>query len=254
MSFLGIIIGIGAIITANLIEGGNPLALIDIPAVFIVLGSATGAIVVQFPFKVIIQALKDIKWLFAPPSYDLQSQLDFIDQMASTARQQGLLALENSLAGVKDNFTRDGLQMIVDGTDKDQLITLLDKQIEEMEYRDDQPAKVWEAMGGYAPCFGIVGAVLGLIHAMGLLDQPDLLGPAIGVAFVATIYGVVSANLIFFPMANRFRTINRGKMEFILMTMDGLVSIATGENSMQIKRKLSAYLPEGSQGVADGTA
>ena len=96
--------------------------------------------------------------------------------------------------------------------------------------------------------------MLGLIHAMGLLDQPDLLGPAIGVAFVATIYGVVSANLIFFPMANRFRTINRGKMEFILMTMDGLVSNATGENSMQLKRKLSAYLPEGSQGVDDGKA
>ena len=106
MSFLGIIIGIGAIITANLIEGGNPLALIDIPAVFIVLGSATGAIVVQFPFKVIIQALKDIKWLFAPPSYDLQSQLDFIDQMASTARQHISCADDGNMR--RHRIVRDG--------------------------------------------------------------------------------------------------------------------------------------------------
>lgn len=164
--------------------------------------------------------------------------------MASTARQQGLLALENQIPSVSDPLTQAGLQMIVDGVDKEQLVDLLEKQISSEEYQLEQNAKVFEAYGGYAPCMGIVGAVLGLIHAMGLLDQPELLGPSIGVAFTATIYGVVSANTIFLPMGNRCKTCNHEIMKFKEMTLEGLISIASGENSMQLKRRLEPYLPE----------
>ncbi|MCR4553927.1 MAG: flagellar motor protein [Succinivibrionaceae bacterium] len=244
MSLLGVLIALASIITANIIEGGNPLALIDIPAFFIVLGSTLGAVIVQFPMKTLVGAAKELKWMIAPPKPDYAGLVEVLENMASTARQQGLLALENQIPSVADPLTQAGLQMIVDGVDKEQLVDLLEKQISSEEYQLEQNAKVFEAYGGYAPCMGIVGAVLGLIHAMGLLDQPELLGPSIGVAFTATIYGVVSANTIFLPMGNRCKTCNHEIMKFKEMTLEGLISIASGENSMQLKRRLEPYLPE----------
>lgn len=247
MSLLGVLIAICSVITANVIEGGNPLALIDIPAFFIICGATLGAVVVQFPISVLVGAAKELKWMVAPPKPDYLSQVELLENMATTARQQGLLALENLVASIDDELTKVGLQMIVDGVDKEQLIELLEKEIENREYELEQRAKVFEAAGGYAPCMGIVGAVLGLIHAMGLLDQPELLGPAIGVAFIATIYGVVSANTIFLPLGNRYKACNRVLIRYMTMTVEGLVSIASGENTMQLKRRVEAYMPKDSK-------
>lgn len=244
MSLLGVLVAICSVITANVIEGGNPLALIDIPAFFIIVGATFGAIIVQFPMGVIAGAAKELKWMVAPPKPDFLSQVELLESMATTARQQGLLALENQVAGIEDELTKQGLQMIVDGVDKEQLVELLEKEIEVKEYDLEQRAKVFEAAGGYAPCMGIVGAVLGLIHAMGLLDQPELLGPAIGVAFIATIYGVVSANTMFLPLGNRYKACNHDLVKFMNMTVEGLVSIASGENTMQLKRRIDSYLPK----------
>ncbi len=244
MSLLGVLIAICSVITANVIEGGNPLALIDIPAFFIIVGATFGAIIVQFPIGVIVGAAKEVKWMVAPPKPDFMSQMELLENMATTARQQGLLALENQVATIDDELTKMGLQMIVDGVDKEQLVELLEKELEVKEYELEQRAKVFEAAGGYAPCMGIVGAVLGLIHAMGLLDQPELLGPAIGVAFIATIYGVVSANTMFLPLGNRYKACNHVLISFMNMTIEGLVSIASGENTMQLKRRIESYLPK----------
>ena len=241
MSLLGVLIALASIITANIIEGGNPLALIDIPAFFIVLGSTLGAVIVQFPMKTLVGAAKELKWMIAPPKPDYAGLVEVLENMASTARQQGLLALENQIPSVADPLTQAGLQMIVDGVDKDQLVSLMELEMEHEEYQEEQYIKVLEGIGGYAPCMGIIGAVLGLIHAMGLLDQPELLGPSIAVAFVATIYGLVAANLLFLPAGNRFKAILHDRLAFKAMTLEGLVSISNGENTMQLKRKLSVY-------------
>jgi chemotaxis protein MotA len=248
MSLLGFLIAVVAVITANIIEGGNPLALIDIPAFFIICGATLGAMFVQFPIGVLVGAVKELKWMVAPPKPDYFSQVELLEGMAQTARQQGLLALENQIPGIGDEFTKIGIQMIVDGVDKEQLVELLEKEVEMKEYELEQRAKVFEAAGGYAPCMGIVGAVLGLIHAMGLLDQPELLGPAIGVAFIATIYGVMSANTLFLPLGNRYKACNHELIKFDTMTIEGLVSIASGENQLQLRRRIGAYLPEGVKG------
>ncbi len=248
MSLLGFIIAVVAVVTANIIEGGNPLALIDIPAFFIICGATLGAMFVQFPMGVLVGSIKELKWMVAPPKPDFHGQLELLQGMASTARQQGLLALENQIASIDDELTKTGIQMIVDGVDKDQLVELLEKEVEMQEYELEQRAKVFEAAGGYAPCMGIVGAVLGLIHAMGLLDQPELLGPAIGVAFIATIYGVMSANTLFLPLSNRYKACNHELVKFMNMTIEGLLSIASGENTMQLNRRLDAYVPKASKG------
>ena len=163
---------------------------------------------------------------------------------STTARQQGLLALENSIASASDDFTRDGIQMIVDGVDKDALKEILEQGIAVEEAKYEPYAKMLEAMGGYSPTMGIIGAVLGLIHAMSLLDRPDELGPAIAVAFVATIYGLVLANLICLPASNLIKGIVANQTLYKYMTLEGLVSIAAGENTMMLKRRLAVYAGE----------
>ena len=244
MNLLGIFVAIGFIIGANLLEGGHPSAMLNMPAFLIVVGGAIGAILVQFPLGVVMGSLKQFKWIIAAPRLDLRAQAELLEGMSTTARQQGLLALENQVAQIEDKFTRDGLQMIVDGVDKDQLHQLLENSIEVEQHELEQSVKVFEALGGYTPTMGILGAVLGLIHAMGLLDQPEKLGPAIAVAFVATIYGVGSCNIIFLPVANRYKGINHDIAHFKLMVLEGLLSIASGENTMQLKRRLQVYIGE----------
>ena len=244
MSLIGIFVAIAFIIGANLLEGGHPSALLNMPAFIMVIGGAIGAVMVLFAFGVLIGSLKQCKWLLAGPKLDLHAQAEMLEGMSTTARQQGLLALENQVAQIEDAFTRNGLQMIVDGVDKEQLHQLLENEIEMEQHELEQSVKVFEALGGYAPTMGILGAVLGLIHAMGLLDQPEKLGPAIAVAFVATIYGVGSANILFLPIANRFKAFNHEIAHFKLMVLEGLLSIAGGENTMQLKRRLQVYIGE----------
>ena len=244
MNLLGIFLAVGVIVGANLLEGGHPGALLNLPAFLIVICGAFCAAIVQFPFKVIIMAFKQFSWLIAGPKLDLHAQVALLEGMSTTARQQGLLALENQVAQIEDAFTRNGLQMIVDGVDKEQLHQLLENSIEMEQHELEQPAKVFEAMGGYAPTMGILGAVLGLIHAMGLLDQPDLLGPSIAVAFIAPLYGVGFANIVFLPVANRYKSYNHDIAHFKMMVLEGLISIASGENTMQLKRRLQVYLGE----------
>ena len=241
MNLFGIFLAWGFIIAGMMIEGSHPSALFDIPAFLIVLGSSIGIAFVQFPPKVVIETVKRLGWLIAPPRMDVITQAELLESMLTVARQQGLLALENQLASIEDDFTKNGVQMIVDGVDKDLLKELLEAVIEKEQHELEQPAKVVESLGGYAPCMGIIGAVLGLIHAMGLLGQPELFGPAIAVAFVATIYGVGAANIILLPAGARFKSINEDIATFKYMTVEGLVSIANGENSMQLKRRLSVY-------------
>ena len=230
MNLLGIIIGIGCVITGMMIEGTSPMILVNFPAFIVVCGAAFSACLVQFPFAVIGSAWKKILWLVSPPNFNLDGQAEFLLSLANTARAQGMLALEGSISSAPDDFTRDGVQMIVDGVDKEVIQELLDNAITLEEEKNTQASKYFEAMGGYAPTMGIIGAVLGLIHAMSLLDRPDLLGPSIA-----------TANLICIPASGRIKTAVESITLYKVMTMEGLVSIASGENSLMLKRRLAIY-------------
>lgn len=242
MNFLGIFVAIGCVIAANIWEGGHPSSLLNGPAFLIVILGTVGCVMVQYPLKVFLAGLAHFKWLIKPPMFDLAAQVAILESMATLARQQGLLALENEISKVDDPFLSKGIQMVVDGVDKDQVVHLLENEIEFEQHELEQYAKVYEALGGYAPTMGILGAVLGLIHAMGLLDQPDKLGPAIAVAFVATVYGVGACNIIFLPTGNRFKNIAHDYAFYKTMIVEGIVSIASGENALQLKRRMEVYL------------
>ena len=248
MNFLGIFLAIGCITCSMMIEGTNPAMMLELPAFLVVVGASFFATWVQFPLPQIIGAFKCMLWTLAPPRIPFDSQVELLVGLSTTARQQGLLALENSIGSASDDFTRDGIQMIVDGVDKDSLKAILENAISVEEAKMEPYAKMLEAMGGYSPTMGIIGAVLGLIHAMSLLDHPDELGPAIAVAFVATIYGLVVANIICLPSSNRVKSIIGEMGLYKYMTLEGLVSIAAGENTMMLKRRLAIYTGEKAEG------
>ena len=241
MNLLGVFLAVGCILTALILEGTHPTALLNFPAFMVVVGAGFCACLVQFSLKEVWLSLKHFVWLITPPRLNFQSQAELLTGMATIARQQGALALENSVASANDDFTRTGIQMIVDGVDKDSLYSLLENAIELEQQKLEPVAKYYESMGGYFPTMGIVGAVLGLIHAMSLLDRPDLLGPSIAVAFVATIYGLVGANCLLIPAGGRLRTVAAEIALYKYMTLEGLVSIAANENTLMLKRRIGVY-------------
>ena len=183
-----------------------------------------------------------MRWVWYPPVVDNQQLIKQLSNWSQVSRREGLLALENIINQLKDDFTRKGLQLLVDGAEPERLREVLEVEINTYENEMKQSARIWEAAGGYAPTVGILGAVLGLIHVMENLSEPAKLGAGIAVAFVATIYGVGLANLVFLPMANKLKAhINRLVLQRE-MIVDGLVGIANGDNPRIIESRLQGYI------------
>jgi len=242
ISLLGLLLGIGAILGGQFLEGGHLSSLVQPTAFVIVVGGTLGAVMLQSPFAVFMQGMAMAKWVFQPPLLPQQELIERIVEWSHTARREGLLALEGHLAEVEDPFLRKGLQLLVDGADPASLREVLDVEIHARELQMKQAAKIWEAAGGYAPTIGIIGAVMGLIHVMENLSDPSRLGAGIAVAFVATIYGVGSANLIFLPVAKKLLAHVARQSLIRDMFVDGLVGIANGDNPRIIESRLQGYI------------
>ena len=242
MTILGLIIGIGAILGGNIMEGGHTDSLMIFTAFFIVFGGTLGAVMVQNPLVVFVLGLKRALWMVTPPQSDRKAMIEKIVNWSQLARKEGLLSLQDASEEEKDAFTKSGLQMLADGNEPEAMRNVLEVELSMCEHKDLLAAKVWEGFGGYSPTVGIIGAVMGLIHVMNNLSDPAALGPGIAVAFVATIYGVAMANLIFLPMAAKLKTIIGGQSQYKEMIIDGLISIAEGENPRNIDNKLKGYL------------
>lgn len=242
LSIAGILVGVGAILLGIVLDGGDIHSLVNIPALIIVLGGTFGATLLQFPLAVFARSMKMLLWVLIPKEMDISVQMDKIIYWSQLERSEGLLGLENVLSGEEDPFIRKGLQLLVDGNDPNAIRDILDLDIYSKESMGLQAAGLYEAMGGYAPTIGILGAVTGLIHVMQNLTNPALLGQGIATAFVATIYGVGSANLIFLPVANKLKSHVLALTQAREMLTEGIVSIAEGENPRNIKLNLSGYL------------
>lgn len=242
MALLGLALALAAIAIAQWWHGGSLLTLLDGPAFLIVVGGTLGAVILQTPRQYLLQAFGQLGWVLNPPAWDLAQQGERLKRWAMFARQQGLLALEEAADGEVDPFTNQGLTMLVDGVPVEQMRQLLEADIDISQERNEHAARVFESMGGYSPTIGIIGAVLGLIQAMFHLEDPAALGAGIAVAFVATIYGVGFANLVYLPLANRLRAFHYHYGLYQEMTLEGLLAIAHGENSLQLERRLRVYL------------
>lgn len=242
ISLIGILLALTAVIGGQILEGGHVGSLLQITAFVIVIGGTAGAVMLQSSLPTFLRGMRMVKWVFVPPPLDAEPLIQRITQWSATARKGGLLALEPLIDDVADPFTRKGLQMLVDGAEPETLRDTLQVEIDAYEDRQRQAARVWESAGGYAPTIGILGAVLGLIHVMENLSDPSKLGAGIAVAFVATVYGVGSANLLFLPIANKLKSLIAREITLRHMLVEGLISVANGENPRLIERKLRGYL------------
>lgn len=241
-SVLGLSVGLLAIIGGQVLEGGHVGSLVQPTALLIVLGGTLGAVLLQSPLRVFRNGMRMAAWVFTPPVIDAQGMIQQVSRWSQLARKEGLLALESQIPQLKDPFFRKGLQLLVDGAEPDRLREVLEVEISAYESEMKLGARIWDSAGGYSPTIGILGAVMGLIHVMENLSDPSKLGAGIAVAFVATIYGVGAANLVFLPMGKKIVANISLLVSLREMFVDGLVGIANGDNPRLIESRLQGYL------------
>lgn len=242
ISVAGLALGIAAIVFGQVLEGGHVGSLVQPTAFLIVLGGTLGAVMLQSPLPTFVSGMRMGGWVFFPPVVDPQKLVIDVSRWSQTARKEGLLALEAQLALLSDPFTKKGLQLLVDGAEPERLREVLEVEISVYEADLKLSARIWESAGGYSPTIGILGAVMGLIHVMENLSDPAKLGGGIAVAFVATIYGVGAANLVFLPVAKKLMTNIARLVNYREMLVDGLVGIANGDNPRIVESRLRGYL------------
>jgi chemotaxis protein MotA len=242
LSIIGLILAVISVVVGAIFKGAGVHALLSAAAFMIVVVGTIAAICVQTPLPVMKHALRILPWIFRPPSVQRTELIKKIVEWSNTARKQGLLGLEPIIDTESDDFLKKGLQLVVDGSEPETIRNILEVDLNVREQADTRAAKVFEGMGVYSPTLGIIGAVLGLMAVMQNLADPAKLGQGIAAAFVATIYGIGLANLFFLPAASKLKVAIQSMSEAREMVIEGMISIAQGENPRSIESKLQGYL------------
>lgn len=223
-------------------DGTSPAAFLNIEALMIILGGTGGATLASVGMQSMKRIPSLYKLVFSAQPPDMRGRLELLVTLADQARRDGLLALDAKLPEIDDHFTRNALQLVVDGTDPEMVHTIVEGEVEGMAARHAAAAAPFEKAGGFAPTMGIIGTVLGLVHVLQNLSEPATLGPSISTAFLATLMGVGSANVVFLPVANRLKAISAEEVELRMMTLEGILSIQAGDNPRLVADKLMSYL------------
>ncbi|HLI83462.1 MAG TPA: flagellar motor protein [Bryobacteraceae bacterium] len=242
----GIGLALAGILGGLILEKGSIQDVAQFTAAMIVLGGTFGAVLVTTPLPVFLRALAGLRDVFLEKSNSASETIETLIRFATQARKQGIVSLESETGTVPDPFLRKALNLAVDGTDLNEIRNMMELDIELSEQVEEQKAKVWEAAGGYSPTIGIIGAVMGLIQVMKHLDDIKEVGHGIAVAFVATVYGVATANILFLPSANKLRARMQQARLLKELTLEGVIGIVEGLNPTLIRLKLSAFNLAGS--------
>ncbi|HYM41994.1 MAG TPA: flagellar motor protein [Steroidobacteraceae bacterium] len=242
LSILGLILALCAVLVGAVLKGAGVMALVSAAAFMIVVVGTIAAIMVQTPLPVMRRALGIFPWVMRPPARDGNVLIGKIVDWSNTARKQGLLGLEPMIDRERDPFVKKALQLLVDGSEPDAISNVMNVELHVREHADITAAKVFEGMGVYSPTLGIIGAVLGLMAVMQNLADPTKLGHGIAAAFTATVYGIGLANLFFLPVSAKLKVIIHRQSQMREMVIDGMLSIAQGENPRAIESKLQGYL------------
>jgi chemotaxis protein MotA len=239
---VGIVIAVVGILLGAMLEGTSLIDFFDIPAFLIIIGGTLGATMASQGMEPVrkIPTLYRLAFKFRPPDRAARARL--LVTFAEQARREGLLALDAQLSDVEDEFTRKGLQLIVDGVDPDIVAEVLRSEIDGMTARHRVGIATFEKAGGFAPTMGIIGTVMGLVSVLRNLAQPSTLGPAISSAFIATLLGIGSANVIYLPVANRLKQMSEMELELRYLTLDGILAIQSGDNPRVVAEKLNTYI------------
>lgn len=240
-SLIGLGLAVAAILVGQSLEGGTASSLIQPAAFVIVFFGTMGAVLLQTEFKHFILSVKMLAWIAVPPKTDNDMLTKKINLWTMLSRKDGLLRLEAQMNAEKDLFVKKALRLMIDGVPPEKIQDICNIELDSYEANLRNAAKVWDAAGGYAPTIGIIGAVLGLIHVMENLSDPSMLGSGIAVAFVATIYGVGFANLVFLPIAYKLRHHIQNEVTRREMVIDAIVAIASGDHPRLLEDRLSGY-------------
>jgi chemotaxis protein MotA len=241
-TIIGLLLAFGGILGGQALEGGSVGSLLQGTAALIVLAGTFGACLIQFPLSVFITSMKSVSKAFFQKKDPNKAIIAEIVQYANKARRQGIISLETDIENIQDPFLKKALNMAVDGIEPKTLRETMEVEMDNMEGEGELPIKFWEAAGGYSPTIGIIGAVLGLIHVMENLAEPEKLGGGIAVAFVATVYGVTMANVVYLPLAGKLKLRHKAFMTGKEIILAGVLSILEGENPRLIEEKLRSFI------------
>lgn len=243
----GIGLAFAAVIMSMIMEGGDPMVLIHHPApIILVLGGTIGVTMAGYDLKDVLAIPKVMIKAFMPgPPIDAAESIGTIVHFADKARRDGLLALEEEAKDVEDEFLRKGLQLAIDGTDPEVVRDVLETEIAGIKERHKVGAKFFADAGAFAPTLGIIGTVLGLVHMLENLDDPSSMGPLIAAAFIATLWGVMTANLVFLPLSNKLKRSSSEEVHHKELVLEGVLAIQAGANPRTVTEKLKSYLPPG---------
>lgn len=242
-TLLGLLLGLGGLIGGFLLEGGHAGMLLVETAAIIVFGGTFGATAISFTTDELRKIPYFLKMVFVTEKINYTSTLDLLLETANRARREGLLSLESFLEEIDNDFIVRGLQLVIDGTDPELTKNMLEMEIEAFENREKVGHDIFISAGGFAPTMGIIGTVMGLVHVLSNVSDPDKLASAIAVAFLATLYGVASANVLWIPFANKLKIKAEKKLLLMELVVEGILSIQAGENPRVIKEKLITFIP-----------
>jgi chemotaxis protein MotA len=250
-TMIGIALGFGAIFGSMIMEGGDPAALLIIPALVLVLGGTVGACMASGTLKDTIGAGKQFQRALMAKLTPAGELVDSVVALADRARREGLLALEDAAKSVPDPFLRRGLELAIDGTDAEELREILEGEVDSKRKADKTAAKFFSDAGGYSPTVGIIGTVIGLVHVLESLSEPAKLGHLIAGAFVATLWGVMLANLLWLPVGNRLKRVSELECAQMELAIEGILAIQGGANPRLVAQKLRSLLPPGERPKAE---
>jgi chemotaxis protein MotA len=253
-TIIGLLVAIVGLAAGATIEGTALTALIAPPAILIVLGGTFGATMAACGMEGVKAIVPGYKLAFSPPDLDLGTRVRQLVGLAEKARKDGLLALEGELPAIDDDFTRTGLQLVVDGTEPELVREVLDGEIDGMEQRHRAGWDVFDKAGGFSPTIGIIGTVLSLIHVLGNLSDPGSLGPAISGAFIATLLGVGTANIVYLPVGNRLKRLSGQEVAMRTMVLEGILAIQAGDNPRIVAQKLLTFVAPADREAASNPA
>lgn len=249
---VGVIIGVVAVLGAMVYEGGSLASLLNIPAIILVFGGTFGVLAASFSMKEAMSVFKLMSVCMKDRPDNRVSLIRTIIAFSEKARREGLLVLEEDAKQLEEPFLRKGVQLVVDGTDPELVKDILDTDLEAMETRHGMNEQIFRQAGGFAPTLGIIGTVLGLVHVLHNLDKPATLGPAIAGAFLATFFGVFTANIFWLPLANALKKRTEQEVEERTVIIEGVLSIQSGDNPRIVAEKLMSFLPPDMRGAVDG--
>ena len=249
----GLIAGLTTIFVVLVMDGGSPAELFAHPsAILLIIGGSLSATILTSPFKTVIQLPKYFIQAFTTKSFNAKATIELFTKLADRARREGLLALEEDSKKIKDPFLQKGIMMVVDGVDSEQVSAILETNVEQMKARHKMGVGFFAAAGGYAPTFGIIGTVMGLISVLKQLDNPSALGASIAAAFLATLWGLLTSNLIYLPLSGKLKAKSDEEARNRYMQIEGILAIQAGENPRIVRDKLTAFLaPAETKGIGE---